>query len=256
MWPRWQEEPCHLSYLSSTSGYISESVDISSLKLISCFRVPLAPLPARRRVQILHPPLHRLHAQLAEQPAGERGQRYGDGDHRPVLPGDGVPAAAPQRLQALQRPQRHAPRVRHALRHRRQVHLRRPEVSFSSRSHPSGFPSRSVSRLLALIARFRWERRGTLCVGRGLDPKPNSGVDNPLSLPLFLRRSCASWWRHTKLPSCFGKWFHSTSIVKHFLSTFDKVWFEQCDKERAAPPPPISPYSHSHFSVFSTKDSK
>lgn len=112
-----------------------------------------------RHVQILHSPLHWIHAELAQQPAGER-KRRGEGNLKPDLPGDGVPPPASRVPPASQRHQHQARWVRHALRDRRQVHFRRPTVSL----HTSvTTPLPLSSHRLDLIARFRWERKGT-CV--------------------------------------------------------------------------------------------
>lgn len=71
---------------------------------------------------------------MAEQPAG-LGGRHREGNLKPDLPGDGVPPPPPRVPPAFQRRQRQARRVRHALRDRRQVHLRRPTVSFNDLGH-------------------------------------------------------------------------------------------------------------------------
>lgn len=112
-----------------------------------------------RVLQILYPPLHWIHAELAEQPAG-LGGRHREGNLKPDLPGDGVPPPPPRVPPAFQRRQRQARRVRHALRDRRQVHLRRPTVSFNDFCtiyHVS--PSPWVMDLFSTRG-FCWERNG------------------------------------------------------------------------------------------------
>lgn len=81
-----------------------------------------------RHLQILYPPLHWIHAELAELPAGLR-RRHGERNRKPHLPGDGVPPPPSRVPPASQRHPRQARWVCHPLRDRRQVHVRRPTVS-------------------------------------------------------------------------------------------------------------------------------
>uniref|UniRef100_A0A8C7VCL4 Basic helix-loop-helix ARNT like 2 n=1 Tax=Oryzias sinensis TaxID=183150 RepID=A0A8C7VCL4_9TELE len=80
-------------------------------------------LQEERRLQILHAALHRIHAQLAERPAGPRGRRRRQGNLQHELPGDHVPPALPRLLPGPQRRPRQGHGVRHPLCNRRQVHF-------------------------------------------------------------------------------------------------------------------------------------
>ena len=88
-----------------------------------------------RLVQILHPPLHWVHAELAEQPDGHGG-RGRERNLVSVLPGDGVPPPPPRVPPPPQRHPRQAHPVRHPLCDRRQVHFCRPTVSYPTSNYP------------------------------------------------------------------------------------------------------------------------
>lgn len=88
-----------------------------------------------RHSPILHPALHWIHAELAEQPAGLGGGRR-EGNLKPDLPGDRVPPPQPRAQPAFQRRQHETLWVRHPLCHWRKVHFCRTTVSTSN--HPPG----------------------------------------------------------------------------------------------------------------------
>lgn len=85
---------------------------------------------AHRVSEVLHSPLHRLHAQLAKQSAGGRGRGRSRqaGQLLLQLPGGGGESPLPLGSPAQRRGPGQAHRVRHALRHGWKIHLCRSKV--------------------------------------------------------------------------------------------------------------------------------
>lgn len=116
-----------------------------------------------RHLQILYPPLHWIHAELAGQPAG-LWKRRREGSLKPYLPGDRVPPPPSPVLPGLQRRQHQAHWVCHSLCNRRQVHFYRPTVSFQILNYLHLHELLFIFLLWVVDffwnKQFRWERSG------------------------------------------------------------------------------------------------
>lgn len=145
-----------------------------------------------RHLQTLHPLLHWVHAELSERPAGVGGRCW-EGQLQPDLSGDGVPPSPSRLPPPFQRHLRQACWVCDSLCDWWEVHFCGSAVSVPIMI--------TATRPGFVLSKFHWERNGTSVHEEASEPPAwflSVPVEIILSLPLFLRRSCASWRHHMK----------------------------------------------------------